>query len=205
MKLAKWFLAGFLSLAVTLAPYVPAAVVVPIAVSQSGCNTAWIQTALNDLPVLIQIAIQILSIVGAAQGKGQIDPTLAAEVQRVGSQVQADLQTLQNLVTSYQAADATAKPGILNQVTVLLGTVQQNLQAMLVAFHVNNQALQNTISTVLAIAMTTILSIQTLLPVSSSSRTLRASGQVKPMTAHELKMAFNSTVITNGYGQYALR
>jgi hypothetical protein len=207
MKLAKWFLAGFLSIAVTLAPYVPVAVVVPVAVSQAGCNTAWIQTALNDLPVLIQIAIQILSIVGAAQGKGQLDPALAAQIQSVGAQVQTDLQTLQNLVNSYQAADATAKPGILNQVKVLLGTVQSNLQAMLVAFHVTNQALQNTVSTVLAIAMTTVLSIQTLLPASASPRTLRAGagGQVKPMTAHQLKVAFNSVVTTNGYGQYALQ
>jgi hypothetical protein len=207
MKLAKWFLAGFLSLAVTIAPYLPAAIVAPVILTQSGCNTSWIQTAINDLPVLIQIALQVLSIVGAAQGKGQIDPALAAQIQSVGAQVQTDLQTLQSLVNSYNAADATAKPGILNQVTVLLGTVQQNLQAMLVAFHVSNQALQNTISTVLAIAMTTVLSIQTLLPVSSSSRKLsaRAGGQVKPMTPRQLKTAFNSVVNTNGYGQYALQ
>ncbi len=35
----------------------------------TACNTSWINTALADLPVIIQIATNIAAIVGTAQGQ----------------------------------------------------------------------------------------------------------------------------------------
>jgi len=207
-NIAKWFLSGVLSVVIALAPYLPVAVV-PLALSQSACNASWIQTALNDLPVLINIATSILGIVGAAQGQSQIDPALAAQVQTIGAQVKADLQTVQSLVTSYQSAAASAKPGILTTIDVSLSAVQSNLGQLLTAFHVNSAALQATVSTALSLAMATVMAIESLVPPPPSptpaSQRAHAAGPVKPMTASQLRQTFNQIVSANGYSQYALQ
>ena len=175
----------------------------------NGCwvKSQWIQTAINDLPTLIQIITSLISIAGAAQGKGQVDPAMAAQIQTVGVQVQSDLQLLQNLVNTYQAADAAAKPGLLNKIDTGLATVQTNLTGLLAAFHVNNTALQATITASLSLAMTTILAIQSLVPpppAATAARRAISASPVKPMSSHDLKAAFNGVVNSNGYGQFAI-
>lgn len=170
----------------------------------SGCfvKAEWIKVALDDLPMIIQIVTSLMGVASAAQGKGQIDAAMVSQMQAIAAQVQTDLQLLQRLVNDYQAADAAAKPGILNKVDTTLATVQTNLSGLLAAFHVNNAALQTTIASSIGLVITTVLAIQSLLPVSSSAR--KAARPVKPMSSSELKAAFNGVVNANGYGQSAI-
>lgn len=180
------------------------AVVLSMTLVLSGCavKAEWIKVALDDLPTIIQIITSVIGMVGAAQGKGQVDTAMVSQMQVISSQVQADIQLVQKLVNDYQTADAITKPGILNKIDSSLSMVQTNLSALLAAFHVNNAALQTTIASSLGLAITTILAIQSLLPASSSAR--KTVRPVKPMSSVELKSTFNGIVNSNGYGSFAI-
>jgi hypothetical protein len=196
-----------MSCVVTIAPYLPVAIVTPIAVSQAGCSAAWIQTALNDLPVLVQIAESILGIVAAAKGNGQIDPGMASQIQSIANQVKTDLMTIQSLVASYQAADATSKPGILGSIDTALGAVQSNLSSILSAFHVSSPVLQATISAAIGLAITTVLAIMSLVPPAPTPTPVAMAARrvpTKPPKPAELRAAYNQVLTVNGYGQFAI-
>lgn len=197
-----------LSIAVVIAPYVPVAIVTPVAMTQAGCSAAWIQTALNDLPILVQIAQSILGIVSAAQGKGQIDPAMATQVQTITGQVKDSLVLLQNLVNSYQSASASARSGILSQIDSALTAVQGNLNAIMSAFHINNPALQATISTAVGLSLSVLLAIQSLVPPPPSPTPVAMAVRrtpVKPMSPKQVKAAFNQCLTVNGFPEFAIQ
>jgi hypothetical protein len=171
-----------------------------------GCSTAWIQTAISDIPVIVQIITSILSLVSAAQGKGA-DPTMIAQVSNIGNQAKADLQLVQTLVTEYQAAAATAKPGLLSQIDTAISTAQQNLNQILVAFHVNDPALAATISGSVGLALATLLEIQSLIPPPPTAAKARlgvSAKALKPRTATQLRAEFNFLVTSNGFPSAAI-
>ncbi|MGA8169192.1 MAG: hypothetical protein WB813_18060, partial [Candidatus Acidiferrales bacterium] len=76
--------------------------ILSIALVLAGCSVSWISTALADLPVITQVALNITSIVAAAQGKGQASPAATDEIQGIANQVKSDLTLIQSLITSYQ-------------------------------------------------------------------------------------------------------
>jgi hypothetical protein len=84
--------------------------VISAALVLAGCSTSWIKTALADLPVITQVALNIASIVAAAQGKGQAGAAVTTQVQAVANQVQSDLTLVQNLIDTYQNAPLPAAP-----------------------------------------------------------------------------------------------
>lgn len=203
----KSVFAVLMSFAVSLAPFLPVAIVTPLAVSQAGCSATWIQTALNDLPILVQIATSIAGIVSAAQGQGAVDQNVAAQIQAISGQVKSDLQLVQNLVTSYQSASTTARPGLLSQIDSALGAVQTNLNALLLAFHVSSPSLQAAIVASVGLAITTVLAIQSLVPAppaANAARVARSASPVRPMSASQLRSSFNAIVSSNGYGQFVI-
>lgn len=177
------------------------AVLLSLCMVTSACSTAWINVAIQDLPILVQIVTSIFGIVGAAQGRGQVDPAVASQIQAVANQVKADLQLVQSLVDSYKAADTATKPGILSKIDSALVAVQNNLNALLSASHVSNPALQATITASIGLAITTVLAIQSLMP-SAAVKGIKA--QSKPMSAGQLRDSFNGIVASNGYGEFAI-
>lgn len=179
------------------------AIVLALAMLTSACSTSWISVAVADLPVLVQIATSILGIVSAAQGKGAVDPALAAKVASVGAEVQTDLQKLQSLVDAYKVAPDAGKPAILAEISKLLGVVQSQLSDVLSAFHVKDASLQAAVAGSVALALTTILAIQSLLPPSPAAKVARVA--VKPPSAKALKASFNSLVSANGFSAYAIK
>lgn len=176
-----------------------------VAMVVSGCSTSWISVAVADLPVLVQIATSVLGIVAAAQGKGAVDPAMAAQVQSVGAEVQKDLQQLQALVDSYKAAPAASQAAILADIEKALGAVQAQLSGILSAFHVKDQALQAAVAGSVALALTTVLAIQSLMPPAPAAKVSRAAVAVKPPSAKALKASFNSLVSANGYGSFSIK
>ncbi|SRR6266403_695784 len=170
----------------------------------NGCvvKPEWVKTALDDLPVIIQVVTSVIGMVAAAQSKGQAEPAMVSQMQVISAQVQSDLKLLQSLVNDYQSADAAKKPGILSKADTLLATVQKNLSSLLAAFHVNDVALQTTITSSIGLALTTLLAIQSFLPASSSAR--RTTRPIKPMSSRDLKAAINGIVNSNGYGDFAI-
>jgi len=183
----------------------------------AGCSTSWIKVALADLPVITQVALNIAGIVAAAQGKGQATAAANTQIQFVANQVQSDLTLVENLVNTYQSAPAASRAGIVGQISTALADAQSNLKSILTAVHVDNAALQSTITAAVAIAVSTLVSIQSLIPqtpptpASSASANTSANGpasaraasavraSVPPPSAKELRSEFNRVFAANGF------
>lgn len=178
--------------------------VLSLALILAGCSTSWISAVLADLPVITQVALNIASIVAAADGS-QVNRAAAAQVQSIANQVKSDLTLVQNLITSYQSATAAERPSIVQKIDAALSDAQSNLNAILTAVHVDNAALQATIVAAVGVAVSTVASIKSLLPASASAATARASNPVKPPSAKQLKKQFNAIFLANGFPQAQLK
>lgn len=196
--------------------------ILSLALILAGCSTSWIQTALADLPVITQVALNIASIIAAAQGKSQADATVTNQVQSIANQVKSDLTLVQSLIASYQSATAAQKPGLAQKISAALSDVQANLNAILTAVHVKDAALQATIVAAVGVAVTTVASIMSLIPANAagpaSAAAASASGAAaqsasanrprvatKPPSASQLKKQFNAIFAANGFPEAELK
>lgn len=128
----------------------------------TGCNAQqWIQTALNDLPIVIQVVTSILSIVGTYSAKG-VDPNLIAKVNAVGKDVNDGLTLAQTLVTEYQTAAASAKPGVLSRLDTALTVALQNTNQILGL--IGGASIAPEVAAALGSAITAIVAIMSLIP-----------------------------------------
>ncbi|MGB6877316.1 MAG: hypothetical protein WBD87_14920 [Candidatus Acidiferrales bacterium] len=190
--------------------------ILSLALILAGCSVSWINTALADLPVITQVALNIASIVSAADGS-QVSPAVATQVQAIANQVKSDLTLVQSLITSYQSATAAEQPGIVQKISAVLSDVQSNLNAILTAVHVNDAALQATIVAAVGVAVTTVASIASLLPASpapapasssasaKSTHVAKTRPAIKPPSASQLKKQFNAIFAANGFPQAELK
>jgi hypothetical protein len=178
-----------------------------VMLTTSGCSFgSFVNIALQDLPVLVQIVTNILSIVAVAQGNGGISTSEAAQIKSIATQVKTDLTLVQTLVAQYQAADATSKPGIASEIDNALTAVTNNLNAILNAAHISNPTLQATITGAVTLALTTVLAIQSLVPapvIVQATKTARVP--VRPADAATLKRQWNAIAQSNGYGAYTIK
>lgn len=170
------------------------------ALTLEACNaSSWIQIALNDLPTVLQIALAIINIVGAA--KGQVDPATIATAQKLAAEVQTDLQTAQTLIKQYQS-----NPGntLLQQINAALTAVNSNLSAILTALHINNSTLQATIAAAIGSAISIVTYLESLVP----TPTVTAAAKMKAAqtsNAPYVKAAFNMAVTAAGGSQYVIQ
>ena len=167
-----------------------------LSITLAACSTAWIAEAEQIVATLIPASANIIALVAALQGKGVSAGDLRT-VQNEG----ADLQLVQSLITAYQKADAAAKPGILSQIQVAIGTVQASLQGILPALHIQDTATQTKITAVVGVLLSEVQSLAAIVPlVSANTPTLAAKGAVRmgqaqtPLTAREFVSSFNATL-----------
>jgi hypothetical protein len=178
------------------------AIVLSAALVGSGCNTNWINTAINDIPVVLQIVTSILSIVAIAEGRGQTDPAMIAEVKNIAVQATNDLTTAQKLINDYKTASAADKPNVLGKIDAALNAAQKDLQGILTAFHVKDTATQTAISAGIGLAVTTVEAIISLLPPAPSTgmptaMTAKKAPPHKPDKPEDLKAKYNAIVSAN--------
>jgi len=167
----------------------------------TACNTSWINTALADLPVIIQIATNIAAIVGTAQGQAN-NTQVTAEIQAVAATAKTGLLAIQALVNSYNSAPAAQKTTILGQIDAGLTAVQANLQQILTAARILNPQLQATVTGIVTLAEGTLLAIQTLVP---APKVGAAPNEVQPPSPAALKASYNAIVFQGGYGQFSIQ
>lgn len=187
--------------------------ILSLALILAGCSTSWINAALADLPVITEVAVNIASLVAGAQSDGSNGASAAnspavTEVQTIANQVKSDLTLVQSLISSYQSASAAQKPAVVQKISAALADIQTNLNAILTAAHVKDGALQATITAAVGVAVTTIASIESLLPPSapaSASGAVHASAAVKPPSASQLKKQFNAIFAANGFSQVQVK
>jgi hypothetical protein len=104
----------------------------------AACSTEWFSTAVGIVKLLIPAVTSLLGLLGTL---GIPAGVLTAFTSWSG-QATTDLGTVQSLITQYQAAEATAQPGLLNQIDVLINTTLANLETLLPELHVTDAATQ---------------------------------------------------------------
>jgi hypothetical protein len=189
------------------------AVVFCMTIVLAGCSTAWIQEAEEIVAALIPAAGNIVALVAAVQGNG-IAANDVQMIQNSGAQAAGDLQLIQSLIAAYQKADATAQPGILNQIESAIAAVEANLKGLLPALHIQDAATQAKVTAVVGVVLSEVESLAAVVPVIKAQGP-GASGQesdavaknatkvgqphssvfVKaPLTAREFVSSYNATI-----------
>jgi hypothetical protein len=171
-----------------------------VTITLAGCSTTWIAEAEQVVAALIPAAANIIALVAALQGKS-VSATDLQTIENAGTQAGADLQLIQSLITAYQTADATAKPGILNQIQTAINAVQANLQGLLAGLHIKDAATQTKITAVIGIVLSEVQSLAAIVPLvdanASTAMMALAVKQTKkqpPLTASEFVKSYNATL-----------
>jgi hypothetical protein len=166
----------------------------------TACATAWISEAEQIVAALIPATANLVTLVATLQGKNVSAADLQT-IQGAGAQAGADLQLMQSLITQYQKADAAAKPGLLNQIQVAMGTVQSTLNGLLPALHIKDAATQAKITAVVGILLSEVQSVAAIVPLVNASASpeimATAAKQVRkqpPLTASAFVNSYNATI-----------
>lgn len=133
----------------------------------TGCTAQWINIALQDLPVLTQMALNIASLVGALETGKEPGSTDAAVVQNISAQASRDLNLLQTLYGEYKA---TPNSNTLQKIQNVIADLNQNLPALLESAHISNQALSARITAAVNLILTTVNSFAALMPQITTAR-----------------------------------
>ena len=158
------------------------AVVLSVAMIVSGCSTSWLNTALADLPIIINIATAILSIA---------DVAAVPQAQAAGAEAQKDLQTLQAAINDYKSAvDAASQASALVKVQAAIAAAQGHLGDILASVHIKDANKQAAIAAGIGVALSVLASVQALLP----SNAPKVSRSVHLAGPKEVKRSYNSAI-----------
>jgi hypothetical protein len=176
-----------------------AALVVLLAISllATGCSAQWISVALADLPVLLQMALNIGSVVTTLQSGQQLNAAEAQAIQNISAEASKDLNLLQTLYNQYKA-NPTASA--LQKIQSTIADVNQNLPALLQAAHIGDPVLAARVAAAVNLILATVTSFAALIPQVSGMPTGRiaaAAPSGKKATIpqpKDLKKQWNQTV-----------
>jgi hypothetical protein len=165
----------------------------------AGCPTVaqWEAIVINDLPGILQVVAEILSIAGDPS----VGAILEAKVQQVTAQVSADLNLISTLTLNYQAKASTT---ILADIDAALTDAQTNLSALLAAFHVENPQLMVTIAGILGVAISAVTGLMILIPPPPQPSATRVYLVYGGTGQNAIKLAYNQ-IVQIYYPKYLLR
>ena len=173
------------------------ALVLAISIAATGCNAQWINIALQDLPVLTQMALNIAGLVGTFSGR-QANPADLAVIQNISAQAGRDLNLLQSLYAEYKASPNAAT---LAKIQGVVSDINQNLPALLESAHVSNPLLTARLTAAVNLILTTVNSFAALIP---SQSPVKARKLVTPLpTVSDLKRQWNLQVCAPAEGANA--
>jgi len=137
------------------------ALVLAITIAATGCSAQWINIALQDLPVLTQMALSIATLVSALATGKQATSADSAVIQNISAQASRDLSLLQTLYAEYkQSPNATTLQKIQN----VISDLNQNLPALLESAHISNATLAARVTVAVNLILTTVNSFASLMP-----------------------------------------
>jgi hypothetical protein len=159
----------------------------------TGCSAQWIKVALADLPVLLQMALNMGSLVTTLQSGKQLSPTEAAAIQNISNEAAKDLNLLQALYNEYKASPGAAT---IQRIQNAIADINQNLPALLQAAHVSDPVLSARVTAGVNLILTTVNSFAALIPQSAGPLTAQKVTRRSPTAprAGDLKKQWNQQV-----------
>jgi hypothetical protein len=158
-----------------------------LTVTSPGCSPQWIRIALQDLPVLTQMALNIATLAGTFS-RQQSTADLAT-VQNISAQASRDLNLLLTLYNEYKAGpNATT----LGKIQAAINTMNQHLPALLESAHIANPLLTARVTVAVNLILATVNNFAALI---SSSGAVKARKVIGPLpTTSDLKRQWNQQV-----------
>jgi hypothetical protein len=174
----------------------------------AGCTTSWVSEATNVIALLGPAISSILAIISAF-GLG-LSPAVATALQSWSTDAETALQQVATLINQYNAAEATAQPGILVEIQTLLGVISNNLSTILPTIKVENAIVQAKIEAIVEAFQAELSSLIALVPALQAA--VEAGGsqhdQLKYLVNHgalgrlktgqEFKADFNAKILAFG-------
>lgn len=160
----------------------------------TGCwvKASWINTALQDLPVLIQMAESISSIVSltATSASGTPNPQQLAAIQEIGTVATNGLQAIQAMYQSYSSANATT---VVQEIQAAGSALTNNLQQLLAAAQIKDPMLLSKITAAVNLIVSTVSLFIGLIPSLA-----KGAAKVKPVVPKpdDLRQRWAATVGT---------
>jgi len=163
------------------------ALVLAISIVATGCSAQWINIALQDLPVLTQMALNIATLAGVFAR--QSNPADVAVIQNISAQAGRDLNLL---ITLYNEYKANPNATTLTKIQSAIADINQNLPALLESAHISNPLLAARVTAAVNLILTTVSNFAALIP---SSAPVKARKLVGPLpTVFDLKRQWNQEV-----------
>jgi hypothetical protein len=168
------------------------AVALALSMAATGCTAQWLSVALADLPVLKQMALNIVALVATLESGKQISAAESAAIQSISTEAGKDLTLLQTLYNQYKASPDN---GTMQKIESVIGDINQNLPALLQAAHISDATLSARITAAVNLILTTVSSFAQLIPQSappSAQKNTRAKFAIPQ--AKDLKRQWNQQV-----------
>lgn len=166
------------------------ALVLAAALAATACSAQWINVALQDLPVLTQMALNIATLVSTMQTGKQATPADTAVIQNISVQASRGLNMLQSLYADYKANPCAAT---LQKIQNVISGLNQNLPALLESAHISDSILAARVTAATNLILTTVNSFAALMPQSASATSQKAKA-VPPPSARDLKKQWNQQI-----------
>ena len=187
-----------------------AAVAVATVPAMTGCSTNWIETVIEDIPVVVSIVNSVISVIGEATGNGTLPTNVATDLTAAVNIAVASLNAFQDAANAY---NANKSQGNLTALIAALTKAQNDVQGVVATLPAGtvSPALLAIIVAALGTAILTLSSIQALIPGAApavvTANAVRAvvSGKVEPPTADTLRSSFNAVLGLRGYANLQLK
>ena len=166
------------------------ALALAIALAATGCSAQWINTALQDLPVLTQMALNIATLVTTLAAGQQASAADTAVIQNISAQASRDLNLLQTLYNEYKASPS---PTTLQKLQSTISDLNQNLPTLLQSAHISNATVSARIAAAVNLILTTVNSFAALMPQTSPATSSKTSPAAL-LHAKDLKKQWNQQV-----------
>jgi hypothetical protein len=173
------------------------AIVLSISLITTGCSAQWISIALADLPALMQMALNLGTIIATLQSGQQISPTEAAAIQNISAQASQDLNLLATLYNEYKANPSASA---LQKIQSVIADINQSLPALLQAAHISDPVLSVRVTAGVNLILTTVASFAMLIPQTAATSAAQPAvreatrQQVAIPTVSDLKKQWNQQV-----------
>jgi hypothetical protein len=166
------------------------ALVLALISATTGCTPQWINVAVQDLPVLTQMALNIATLVSTLASGKQASTADVAVIQNISAQASRDLNLLQSLYNDYKA---NPNSSTLQKIQNVISDLNQNLPALLQAAHISNPTLSARVSAAVNLILSTVNSVASLMPQSSAATSRKIQPQPL-LRVKDLKKQWNLQV-----------
>ena len=156
--------------------------VLVVSMVMAGCSAQWIQVALEDLPVLAQMALNLGSLAAAVEGK-TMSAAETASIQNISNEAGKDLSLLQTLYNDYK--ENPSESG-MQKIEDAIGTLQQNLTGMLAAAHISDPATAQRVTAGVNLILSTVESFAVLMSQTGKKASPRLASKPGANTEHQV-------------------